>query len=68
MWAGEALIDTKGHVVRVWAVREVEITPPVPAFNKAIVDGIRQWRFEPVRVNEKAVPVCMTVTVNINWS
>lgn len=68
MWAGEALIDTKGNVARVWSIRKVEITPPFPAFNKAIVDAIRQWHFEPVRVDGKAVPVCMTVTVNINWS
>ena len=67
-WAGEALIDTNGNVVGVWSIREVEITPPLPAFNKAIVDAIRQWRFEPVRVKDQPVPVCMTVTVNINWS
>ena len=68
VWAGEALIDTKGNVVRVWPIREVEMTPPFPAFNKAIVDAIRQRRFEPVRVDGKAVPVCMAITVNINWS
>lgn len=67
-WAGEALIDTKGTVVRVWTIREVEITPPLPASNGAIVDAIRQWRFEPFRVNQKPVAGCMTVTVNINWS
>jgi hypothetical protein len=67
-WAGEALIDTKGSVVRVWTIREVEITPQLPAFNGAIVDAIRQWRFEPFRVNQKPVPGCLTVTVNINWS
>src|SRR4051812_15656924 len=27
-WIGEALVDSGGKVVRVWAIREVKITPP----------------------------------------
>ena len=68
MWIGEALVDTKGRISRVWTIREVEITPALPAFNKAITDAIRQWEFEPLQVNNVAVPVCLTVTININWS
>jgi hypothetical protein len=68
MWIGEALVDTKGRISRVWTIREVEITPALPAFNKAITDAIRQWEFEPLQVNKVAVPVCMTVTINIDWS
>jgi hypothetical protein len=68
MWIGEALIDTKGRVSHVWTIREVEITPPLPAFNNAITDAIRQWEFEPLQVNKVTVPVCMAVTVSINWS
>lgn len=68
MWIGEALIDTKGRVSPVWTIREVEITPPLPAFDKAITEAIRQWEFEPLEVNKVTVPVCMTVTDNINWS
>jgi hypothetical protein len=30
-------------------------------------DAIDHWEFEPLQVNSIAVPVCMTVTVNINW-
>ncbi len=68
MWIGEALVDTRGRIFRVWTIREVEITPALPAFNKAITDAIRQWEFEPLQVNKVAVPVCMTVTIYINWS
>jgi len=68
MWVGEVLLDTRGRVSHVWPIREVEITPALPAFNKAIVDAIRQWEFEPLVVDDKKVPACMTVTVNINWS
>jgi hypothetical protein len=67
MWMGEALIDSSGRVVRVWPVREVEFTPPFPSFNRAIADAIRQWEFEPLIEQAKPTPVCMTVTVNINW-
>jgi len=67
LWIGEALIDTRGQVLRVWPIREVQITPPLPAFNQAIVDAIRRWEFEPAVVDKREVPVCMTVTVNINW-
>lgn len=68
IWMGEALIDTGGRIARVWTIREVRITPPLPAFNQAIVDAIRQWEFEPTTIGKESVPVCMTVTVNINWS
>jgi outer membrane biosynthesis protein TonB len=67
MWLGEALINRSGTIARVWPLREVQFTPPFPAFNDAITDAIRQWEFEPLIVQGKAVPVCTTITVNINW-
>ncbi len=66
MWIGEMLLDTKGKVSEVWAIREVQFTSPFPAFNKAIVDAIRHWEFEPVVVKGRPTPACMTVSVNIN--
>jgi outer membrane biosynthesis protein TonB len=68
MWIGDVLVDTKGRISRVWTIHEVEITPALPAFNTAITDAIRQWEFEPLQVNKAAVAVCLTVTININWS
>ena len=67
-WVGEALVDVNGNVVRVWMVREVRFRPPMPSFNRAIVDAIRQWQFKPFHVKAKASPACVTVTVLINWS
>lgn len=46
----------------VWTTREMAFIPPFPAFNRAIVDAFRQWRFEPVVVQGERVPLCMTVT------
>lgn len=68
IWLGEVLLDAKGHVSRVWPIREVKLTPSFPPFNRAIVDAIREWQFEPVIVNAKPVPACTTVTMTIDWS
>lgn len=67
-WAGEALIGADGKIVRVWTIREVTIKPPLPAFNKAIVDAVQQWKFEPLRVDGVAMPVCMAVAIAIDWN
>src|SRR5262249_27764870 len=67
VWVGEALIDTQGKIARVWTVRPVKFTPPFPKFNRAIADSIKEWVFEPPRIDGVPTPVCMTVTVNINW-
>jgi hypothetical protein len=66
-WIGEALIDTKGRIARVWTIREVQLKPPLPAFNRAIVDAIRQWEFEPMIVDRTPVPVCLVITTVIDW-
>jgi hypothetical protein len=67
VWMGEALVDTDGNVVRVWTIREVELTPPFPPFNESIVDAIRQWKFDPLKIGGKPRPFCMAVTTSINW-
>jgi hypothetical protein len=67
MWAGEVLIDAKGKISHVWTIREVNFKPPFPESNQAIVEAIRQWEFEPTIVDNAATPVCMVVTMNINW-
>jgi hypothetical protein len=67
VWLGEILINDSGKIVRVWPLREIRLVPPFPAFNDAITDAIRQWEFEPLLVQGRAMPVCMTVTVNIDW-
>jgi len=38
-----------------------------PAFNRAIVDAIRLWEFEPLLINGRATPACSTVTVTIDF-
>jgi hypothetical protein len=67
MWVGEALIDTSGKVSRVWPIRQVRFKPAFPAYNQAVVDGIRRWEYEPLLVNGKPTPLCMTVTTNVDF-
>jgi hypothetical protein len=66
-WAGELLVDPEGKVSHVWTIREVKFTPPFPAFNNAIVDAVRQWKFTPTLIDGTAVPICIALSVTIDW-
>jgi hypothetical protein len=66
-WTGEVLIDRSGTIRHLWPIREVQFTPPFPAFKASIVDAIRQWQYEPSWFAGQPVFVCMTVTVTVDW-
>ena len=68
IWRGEFLIDQGGAVVEVWTLEEVRLKPAYPPFNQAIVDAIRQWKFDPPRAAKGPVPACSTVSITIDWS
>jgi outer membrane biosynthesis protein TonB len=67
VWIGEVLIEPNGKVRHVWTIRQPRLTPPFPAFTRAILDAVRRWQFEPFVVGSQARPICMTIAVNINW-
>jgi hypothetical protein len=67
VWVGEALIGPDGRVRKVSVLRDLKFEPAFPQFSNAITDAIREWRFAPTTVAGNAVPVCMTVSVNIHW-
>ncbi len=67
VWVGEALVDTTGKVRQVWTIRGFHFEPAWPEFDEAIAAGIRGWTYEPATVDGAAVPVCVTVSVNITW-
>lgn len=54
----EATIDVSGNVVNVTVLRGQ------PLLNEAAVAAVRQWKYQPHRLNGQPVPVIMTVTVN----
>jgi hypothetical protein len=60
---GQQLLEGRS----VWPIREVEFKPPFPVFNSAITGTIQQCEFEPLFIQGKPVPVCLTVAVNIDW-
>lgn len=51
-------VDKEGLVQSVMVYKSI-----TPLLNKAAVDAVRQWRYEPLYMNEKAVPAVFTITV-----
>jgi protein TonB len=54
----EVIIDERGTVTSSRVLRSVTL------LDQAALDAVNRWRFEPARLNEEAIPVVMTVTVN----
>lgn len=54
----EALIGADGKV------HEAHVVHSVPSLDQAALDAVRQWEYEPPRLNGVAVAVIMTVVVN----
>ena len=56
----EAMIDERGHVVRVRVLRSE------PLLDAAAVSAVERWRYTPTLLNNQPVPVLMTVTVRFS--
>lgn len=56
----EAVIDERGHVVRVKVLRSE------PLLDEAAVGAVRRWRYTPTLLNNVPVPVLMTITVRFS--
>jgi len=54
----EAKIDTTGKV------GDLRVLRSIPLLDQAALDAVRQWEYEPTRLNGVPVPVIVTVTVN----
>ena len=53
----EAVIATDG------TVRDARVLRSIALLDRAALDAVRQWRYEPTRLNGVVVPVIVTVTV-----
>jgi protein TonB len=53
----DATIDEQGNVRNVRVVRSSSL------FDKAAIDAVSQWKYQPTLLNGQAVPVILTVTV-----
>jgi periplasmic protein TonB len=47
-------------------VTDVNILRPIQELNDAAIAAVKQWRYEPTKVDGVAVPVRMTVSLNFN--
>jgi len=56
----EATIDAQGGVQNVTVLRSL------PLLDRAAIEAVKQWRYEPTRLNGQAIPIIMTVTVNFS--
>jgi len=54
----ETTIDTSGKVTNARVLRSI------PRLDDAAVEAVKQWEFEPTRLNGVPVPIIMSVTVN----
>src|SRR5262245_48875169 len=53
----EATIDEKGNVV------DLRVLRSIPLLDAAAIDAVRQWKYEPTRLNGTPVPILMSVSV-----
>ena len=58
----ECRISPQGRIASVKTLRGV------PLLSEAAIEAVRQWEYEPTRLNGVPVPVIMTVTVNFKLS
>jgi protein TonB len=58
----EAVIDAEGNVANL-LVRE-----SIPLLDAAAIEAVRKWKYEPTRLNGRAVPVVMLVRVEFRLS
>jgi protein TonB len=58
----EAVIATDG------SIRDARVLRSIPLLDRAALDAVRQWRYEPTRLNGVVVPVIVTVTVQFHLS
>lgn len=56
----EATIDAQGVVQNVTVLRSL------PMLDRAAIEAVQQWRYQPTRLNGQAIPIIMTVTVHFS--
>lgn len=58
----EALVGASGKVERAWVLKS-----PCKEVEQAGMDAIRQWVYEPLRLEGKPVPFCVTVSSLVHF-
>jgi TonB family protein len=62
----EVIIDTGGNVSEAKVLQSFD--PPWPEGDAAIIEAIRQWKYEPTVLEGNVIPVCAKITLTIQWT
>jgi protein TonB len=54
----EAVVDTEGRV------QEVHVLRSRGFLDKAAIEAVKQWRYQPLMLNGQPTPFVLTVTLN----
>ena len=61
----EVVIDTDGNVAEATILQSFD--PPWPEGDAALMAAIQQWKYEPSRLDGNPIPICMKITLSIEW-
>jgi protein TonB len=53
-----ATVDERGRVA------DARVVQSIPMLNQAVIDAVKQWEFEPIRVGGAPTQLAITVTAN----
>lgn len=56
-------VDVEIRIAKDGTVAETKVVKSIPALDKAAVDAVKQWKFEPTLLNGKPVEVMATMTI-----
>lgn len=62
----EVIITSDGRVSEAKVLQSFD--PPWPEGDAAILETVKQWKYEPTRVGGKAIPVCTKITLAVQWT
>ena len=62
----EAQLDPSGGLHSLRTLRPLPTEPPWPALHEAVVKEVRTWKWDRTRMAGKAVPVCFSLTLNLD--
>ena len=61
----EALVSPTGDVAAVWSVRRKQ-ADACPEFEEPAAAAIREWKYSPLLIGQRAVPFCIMVSTTID--
>jgi TonB family protein len=62
----EVIIDMEGNVAEATMVQSVE--PPWPEGEAALLAAVKHWKYEPSKLDGNLIPICMKITLSIEWN